>query len=59
MSNKYITIKFSTTDRKYETDMEQAKVALNKAMKASISEGKLSIDSVKITIETDAHSPIF
>lgn len=59
MSNKYITIKFSTTDRKYETDMEQAKVALNKAMKASISEGKLCIDNVKITIETDEHSPIF
>jgi len=48
---KYVTISFYTSPRRYEKDMEKAKIALLKTGDSGVDEGDLTIDSVKIKIE--------
>jgi len=48
---KHVTISFYTSPRRYEKDMEKAKIALLKTGDSGVDEGDLTIDSVKIKIE--------
>ena len=51
MSSKRVTVSFSTSPRKYESMMMQAKSALAKVKDAGIDNGEVTIDHITIKIE--------